>query len=586
MNGMVPRKLLFCAALAGVVWATQSGCRRNEPATSDESGFEEYELVRLSESDLGARDPIASWESPRMLEVKNEWHTLHESLPRPTKDNFHERQKKLRGLLMTRLSRQDMATLAVTCESLPVDEREWDEFSHCMVEVMLDVFIAMNDRENLVMLLSLRCPSHFELMDIEEYLVCRAKRLEDPVLIFGEAYSKCRDPQVRQVIGKAVRRGFKGFGIRGNNDTEFVEKAMKWYGHEKNQLVVNPDYGLNQGMDGYYKRPLFTWKSPGATGRSTVQRGVRKPVSPRQPMSLRETTNSLGMKMVLIPAGEFLMGEPDDEERHQNNDTPQHPVRITKAFWLGAYEVTQAEYEQMMGHHRSFFCDSGEGRAGNLDGTRFPADQVSWYQAADFCNRLSEEEGFPAYYRLTPRKRGDTWERWKDVDVIGGAGYRLPTEAEWEYACRAGTTTAYSFGESISPNQANFGDVRGAPKKVGSYRANAFGLYDMHGNLAEWCQDEYQRRYYEDCPIDDPPGPSSDGPARAVSRHRVVARGGFWSGRAVESRSAHRMDEFPWVQLIFVGFRVARDDTGNCSRKVCEVPPETLLPRSRSTPVR
>ena len=137
-------------------------------------------------------------------------------------------------------------------------------------------------------------------------------------------------------------------------------------------------------------------------------------------------------------------------------------------------------------------------------------------------------------------------ELWKNVDVLGGPGYRLPTEAEWEYACRAGTTTPFSFGETIHENQANVNRLLPGPffksnlVAVGSYQANAFGLYDMHGNVAEWCNDVYDPRYYEDCPIDDAPGPSSKG--------RVVVRGGCWIERPEESRSANRVDEFPWVK--------------------------------------
>ena len=219
----------------------------------------------------------------------------------------------------------------------------------------------------------------------------------------------------------------------------------------------------------------------------------------------------------------------------------------------------------MMGHHTSNAYRSGVDRHGTsrVDTRRFPVDEVSWYQAVEFCNRLGEEEGFPAYYRLPPSKNG---ELWKNVDVLGGPGYRLPTEAEWEYACRAGTTTPFSFGETIHENQANVNRLLPGPffksnlVAVGSYQANAFGLYDMHGNVAEWCNDVYDPRYYEDCPIDDAPGPSSKG--------RVVVRGGCWIERPEESRSANRVDEFPWVKRLGVGFRVARADSGNWERKL------------------
>ncbi len=509
-----------------------------------------------------------------MLEVKKAWQTLHDSFPERSwsKENIEERTTMLHGVLKSRLSHQDMAALAKTCGTLAVNEYEWSDFDRSVIEALLEVFATSGDRENLVTLLSLRCPSQYGVMNIEGYLVhIGAKKLKDPVLILGEAYSRCQVPEVQKVIAKAVRRGFKGFGIRGNDDTDFVQRAMEWYDQEKAQLVFNRDYPTTidaHDLHSYWKRPLFKWKSPSRANRAGPQPFQGKETSARagEPESLKEITNSIGMQMILIPAGDFMMGAPEDEKGHRENEIPQHPVRITKPFWLGVYEVTQTEYEQIMGYHLSESGRSGVARNGKsgVDTRRFPVDLVSWYQAAEFCNRLSKEEELPGYYRLSPSKRGKLW---KDVSVVGGPGYRLPTEAEWEFACRAGTTTPFSFGGSVKENQANVHTQNSGPSyrfnaaAVGSFQANAFGLHDMHGNVAEWCGDLYDPRYYEDCAIDDPSGPSFDDPANTSLNGNVVARGGS-SGSSLEtSRSAYRGDEFPWHDSGGIGFRVARSDS-------------------------
>ncbi len=244
----------------------------------------------------------------------------------------------------------------------------------------------------------------------------------------------------------------------------------------------------------------------------------------------QKVVNSIGMQFIRIPAGEFLMGAPEAEKGHGENEVPQHRVKISRPFWLGVHEVTQIEYEQVMGYHDSDSHRSSANRGGKnrLDTSRFPVDEISWYQAAEFCNRLSEEEGLPPFYKLSPSKLG---KQWKDVIVIGGPGYRLPTEAEWEYACRAGTTTAFSFGDTIQPGEGNVGRHIGGlgysshAAAVGSFPANAFGLHDMHGNVAEWCNDVYDRRNQR----------SSCGTRR---RARTSRRFDRISARSITSRSA------------------------------------------------
>ena len=233
-------------------------------------------------------------------------------------------------------------------------------------------------------------------------------------------------------------------------------------------------------------------------------------------VSLPEITNSIGMRLKLIPAGEFLMGSPWTEAGRED-DEKQHRVRITKPFYLGVYEVTQDEYERVMGKNPSKF-----------KGARLPVEMVSWDEAVEFCRRLSE---LPA-------------------EESAGHVYRLPTEAEWEYACRAGTATAYSFGDSESAlgeyawYEGNSGNMT---HPVGEKQANGFGLYDMHGNVWEWCSDWYGYSWGDD--VFDPQGPTK-------GSHRVD-RGSSWNDTPANVRSAFR--SFLWEGIRDDrGFRLAR----------------------------
>ncbi len=241
---------------------------------------------------------------------------------------------------------------------------------------------------------------------------------------------------------------------------------------------------------------------------------------PRPSAGAGRIVNSIGMELALVPAGEFLMGSGESEEGHRS-DEQQHSVRITKPFYMGVHEVTQEEYERVMGTNPSYFSVQGDGKnkVKWLDTRQFPVEQVTWDEAREFCCRLSELPGEKA-----PRHV-----------------YRLPTEAEWEYACRAGATTPFSFGHELNGARANcigdnpYGtDGRGPylqrPTRVGSYSGNAFGLFDMHGNVWEWCLD--RKGDYGTGLAIDPTGP-------AASPFRVI-RGGSWVADAVFCRSACR----------------------------------------------
>jgi len=240
-------------------------------------------------------------------------------------------------------------------------------------------------------------------------------------------------------------------------------------------------------------------------------------------------TNSIGMKLALIPPGEFLMGSPDSDDAW-DREKPQHRVRITQSFYLGMYEVTQAEYERVMGKNPSHF----------KSGPDAPVEGVSWDDAQEFCQKLSE---------LAEEKEA-------------GRRYRLPTEAEWEYACRAGTTTRYSFGDDPASLgeyawYADNSDRKTHP--VGEKKRNAWGLHDMHGNVCEWCADWYGKDYYAGSPPDDPPGP--DG-----ASERVI-RGAHWRDSAGVCRAAVRGRFVPRHRDGYLGFRVAAVPPSKSSRE-------------------
>lgn len=251
-----------------------------------------------------------------------------------------------------------------------------------------------------------------------------------------------------------------------------------------------------------------------------------------------ELVNSLGMRFVLVPRARFEMGSPASEPYRRKDET-QHEVELTRSYWLGMHEVSQREFQEVMGRNPSFFAPSGIGRSRvrPKEASIHPVEGVSWHDAVEFCRRLSE---------MTDEKR----RRHR---------YRLPTEAEWEWACRAGTVTPIYFGPEPTSREANyngtapFGTSRLGPflkatTPVGGYRANVFRLHDLHGNVAEWCGDWYSATYYDESPKTDPTGPSE-------GTERVV-RGGGWANTARECRSAARNHFPPDFVSYNIGFRV------------------------------
>jgi len=230
----------------------------------------------------------------------------------------------------------------------------------------------------------------------------------------------------------------------------------------------------------------------------------------------RDINKSWCPEMVVIPAGRFMMGSSEDEPGRRDNEGPQHLVTITKPFALGRYPVTFDEF--------AFFCNDADREGPSSWGPgRWPVTRVSWDDAMAYCAWLS---------------------KWTS------ASYRLPSEAEWEYACRAGTKPAYAFGETIDEKQANFDGNAGNMTEVGAYPANAFKLHEMHGNIREWCADHYQDSYIN-MPMDGNPMLLSHGTDR-------VARGGSWHDVAQHARSAYRDRYDPNLRLDVLGFRCAR----------------------------
>jgi uncharacterized protein (TIGR02996 family) len=231
------------------------------------------------------------------------------------------------------------------------------------------------------------------------------------------------------------------------------------------------------------------------------------------------TLTQIGMTFALIPAGTFLMGSPPGEAGRDSDEGPQHRVTLTRPFYLGTHEVTQAQWQAVL-----------HGNPSKFKGPDRPVENVSWHECQDFCRRLEQRDG-----RL----------------------YRLPTEAEWEYACRAGTTTPFAFGTSLSTKIANFAanedeategatEHRRETVPVGSFLPNAWGLYDMHGNVREWCLDWLAP--YRGGDVTNPHGPN-------FGSNRVL-RGGSWIIAAKSCRSAHRHALEPDARRDFLGFRV------------------------------
>jgi len=343
------------------------------------------------------------------------------------------------------------------------------------------------------------------------------------------------DDKIAPVIDIRLNKNSLNFILGGESDkdtekltvtvTNTDSKEVTW-SSSKSDVASVDDSGVVTALKSGIAIITATLKNGGKTATCTV--------------TVQEIfVNTKDIEMISIPAGTFIMGQKGITELTFSVTIPD--------LYMSTHEVTQKQYETVMGALPSSFSDDPPPIYGV--GDDYPVYYVSWYDALVFCNKLSEQEGLtPAY------KKKDTWtpvpstsnDDWNEVIIDPKAnGYRLPTEAQWEYACRAGTTTVYNTGDTISDNTGWYTDNSGKKThEVGKKTANAWGLYDMHGNVLEWCWDWYETY------LSNPMGASS-GSVR-------VGRGGGWDDTPEFLRSAFRYYYDPYIRNPSTGFRVVR----------------------------
>ena len=255
-----------------------------------------------------------------------------------------------------------------------------------------------------------------------------------------------------------------------------------------------------------------------------------------------------GMKLRRIPGGRFYMGSHDSDKYLRNNEHPQHRVIIPSNFFIGVYPVTQKQFQDLLEYNPSIVIDNED----------CPVDSVTWFSAIEFCNKMSEAESLTPYYSLKAvRRRVNNSIENANVSILGGDGYRLPTEAEWEYACRAGSITPWCFGDQVLDvgEYAWFYDnslMETHP--VGHRKPNSWGLFDMHGNVMEWCYDWYNESQYQQYAEEE-----TENPAGPTSGTAKVLRGGAWQFGAEATRCAYRNSSTPDAVAGVIGFRICRN---------------------------
>ena len=353
-------------------------------------------------------------------------------------------------------------------------------------------------------------------------------------------------------------------GIAGNDSSYHKNKVLEMKMYLRSCVIT----AMALLASGYFGREVVEMIFASALEQATPQESTvteesqtpRQQATPEQQAAAERLgipvmeTNSIGMNLVLIPAGVFSMGSRESAEEtakvfgvksalNFNNEHPQHQVRLTESFYMSSCEVTQEQYQRLMPLHRLRLPrkeggdileaweetpDVGPVRVFVHSQSQHPVE-TTWDKAVKFCVKLTEQA----------------------EEVQAGRTYRLPTEAEWEYACRAGSTTRYSFGDGPAQlsDHAWFDENSSkATHPVGEKLPNAWGLHDMHGNVWEWCADWYFSTYYERSPTDNPTGPPN-GPFH-------VCRGGAYHLGAEFCRSARRCPGFPPTRVKRMGFRV------------------------------
>jgi formylglycine-generating enzyme required for sulfatase activity len=303
--------------------------------------------------------------------------------------------------------------------------------------------------------------------------------------------------------------------VRAMLAVDAVAAKDGWGEEEETTKVVEEDTATSQGSE--EPLPVLASNPELPKDRALVKPSVEVSTNTSEAITKTFTITDLSMEMLGVKPGTFEMGSPSPEKDRRDDETP-HAVTLTQGFYLGKHEVTQAQWEKVMGSNPSGF-----------KGGDRPVETVSWTDVTSFCDKLTASE------RAAGR-------------LPAGMTYQLPTEAQWEYACRAGTRSVYSFGENLTSRQAN---IIGGPREttsVGKYPANPWGFHDMHGNVWEWCAD-----WYGDFPsggaVRDPVGPA-DGSYR-------VERGGSWIALAHGARCANRRRHGPTFSFGNLGFRLS-----------------------------
>ena len=340
--------------------------------------------------------------------------------------------------------------------------------------------------------------------------------------------------------------------------------AVQQQCHQNHQRMISLESQLQAAVANHelkQLRPLLTQLVALDPARNDLREAL---VQLSAPVPGEVSSNSIGMSFAYLPADEFLMGAPKGEAGAGGDEQPQHRVKFTQPFHLGVYQVTQGQFAAVLKRNPSHFQKVSGQQTAN-----FPVEQVTWFDAIEFCNALSQPEGRQPCYQIANIQRADgnfiSAVNVTPVSRVASApglfGYRLPTEAEWEYACRAGTTTPFHFGKELNGKQANVdgnhpygtatkGQYLQRTTTVGSYAKNAFGLFDMHGNVWEWCEDVYHDTAYAGRS-----GTTTDPKVTRGSEFRVL-RGGGWLYSSHFARAACRSRSTPDRRSSRYGFRV------------------------------